>query len=72
MLYLTDTGRRWDGFDVSVRDKVNLANSFQQSAFSHLKFRRTQDIIDAAEADVLPDRIMITVHPQRWSNSFSP
>lgn len=22
MLYLTDTGRRWDGYDVSVRDKI--------------------------------------------------
>ena len=36
------------------------------------RFRRTQDIIDAAEADVLPDKIMITVHPQRWNDSFLP
>jgi len=35
-----------------------------------LRFRGTQDIIDAAEEGLLPDRIMITVHPQRWSDSF--
>ena len=32
-----------------------------------LRFRGTQGIIDAAEGGVLPDRVMITVHPQRWS-----
>ena len=31
------------------------------------RFRSTQDIIDAAYAGRLPDKIMITVHPQRWS-----
>ncbi|MBC8180177.1 hypothetical protein H8E88_03550 [candidate division KSB1 bacterium] len=37
-----------------------------------LRFLSTQDIIDAAFADKLPDKIMITVHPQRWSDSFLP
>ena len=37
-----------------------------------LRFRSTQDIIDAAYAGLLPDRIMITVHPQRWTDSFLP
>ena len=37
-----------------------------------LRFRTTQDIIEAAEGGLLPDRIMITVHPQRWSDSFLP
>ena len=36
------------------------------------RFRRTQDIIDAAYADKLPEKIMLTVHPQRWSDSFLP
>ena len=36
------------------------------------KFRTTQDIIDAAEGGLLPDKIMLTVHPQRWSDSFLP
>jgi len=34
VLYLTDTGRRWDGQKVSIRDKVEIP-----SHFSHLSFR---------------------------------
>jgi len=30
-------------------------------------FRSTDDIIRAAEQGRLPEQIMITVHPQRWS-----
>ena len=63
VLYLTDTGRRWDGSDVSVRDKVA---SKGQNAFDNLKFRSTMDIITAAQNGLLPDRIMINTHPQRW------
>ena len=61
VLYLTDTGRRWDGGAVSVRDKV-------KSDFKYT-FRQTDDIIRAAQAAELPSQIMFTFHPQRWSNS---
>lgn len=59
--YLTDTGRRWDGEKVSVRDKVN-------STIVHA-FKTTNDIIRAAEQGALPDQIMFTFHPQRWTDS---
>lgn len=62
VFYLTDTGRRWDGARYSRRDKV-------QSAFN-LTFRTTEDIISAVNAHTLPQKIMITVHPQRWTNNF--
>ena len=67
VFYLTDTGRRWDGARVSVRDRV-------ESGFSgpEFVFRSTNDIIVAAEAMRLPSRIMINVHPQRWTDSFGP
>lgn len=65
VLYLTDTGRRWDGEKVSIRDKVT-GNSLSSRYF----FRSTFDIIQAANANLLPNQIMITVHPQRWSNNF--
>ena len=58
--YLTDTGRRWNGEKVSVRDKV-------ATSFSH-SFRTTNDIIKAAEQDALPNQIMFTFHPQRWTD----
>ena len=34
-----------------------------------IKFRSTFDIIRAAEEGRLPDKIMFTFHPQRWTNN---
>lgn len=59
--YLTDTGRRWDGEKVSVRDKIRNLNSHG------LSFNTTFAIIE--NVDKLPDQIMITTHPQRWNNN---
>lgn len=106
VLYLTDTGRRWDGKG-SVRDKVsgqrsavsnnskfqipnskfqtnqksqnqnnlkttNSETQTQHSALStqNLKFHSTKDIITAAH--LLPDQIMFTFHPQRWTDEPLP
>ncbi len=66
--YLTDTGRRWDGDGFSVRDKINKIGG----AGRELKFRSTMDIIVAAKSGLLPDKIMITTHPQRWNDRFMP
>ena len=62
VFYLTDTGRRWDGEKVSVRDKVN--NPFS------LNFKTTHEI--SHRINELPDLIMITIHPQRWTNKSLP
>lgn len=64
VLYLSDTGRRWDGSMVSVRDKVQGLGMGRQTS----DIRTTFDIIRAAQKGQLPDQIMITVHPQRWTN----
>lgn len=61
VFYLTDTGRRWDGEKVSVRDKV-------KSGFD-LSFRHTEEIIQAAAGGLLPHQIMFTFHPQRWNDN---
>lgn len=61
-LYLTDTGRRWNGDKVSVRDKVNSKYKFD--------LKSTQDVINAIPQ--FPDKIMITIHPQRWDDRFLP
>ncbi len=60
VFYLTDTGRKWDGNKVSVRDKVKISNV--------QRFRSTTDIIKAAHDGKLPDKVMFTFHPQRWSD----
>ena len=98
VMYLTDTGRRWDGENVAVRDKAQGSelraqgkNPFtdwkvkpynywndQQPATSNQqpailpKFHTTFDIIRAAEEGKLPDKIMMTFHPQRWTNRPFP
>ncbi len=64
VFYLTDTGRRWNGDKVSVRDKVN--QNF------NLSFHTTFEIIEALKRKQLPNQIMMTFHPQRWhDNSIS-
>ena len=60
--YLTDTGRRWDGHGVSVRDKVET--SFNK------RYHSSKQIIQAVENNDLPDQIMFTFHPQRWHNNY--
>ena len=63
--YLTDTGRRWDGYKVSVRDRIE---GYQEQWIKEgLVFHSTSDIMRAVKENRLPDRIMITVHPQRWN-----
>lgn len=70
VFYLTDTGRRWDGYKVSVRDKIPLYQD--QWTEQDLVYRRTQAIIRAVKEDRLPPRIMITTHPQRWNSRPIP
>ena len=121
VLYLTDTGRRWDGEKVNVRDKwhsvwnpsksgsvlpmnfisqthevpasqnmeqkengfkdwkvqpkINSAMRMSQEAIrfqQQYNFRSTFDIIKAAEENRLPDKIMLTFHPQRWTDKPLP
>jgi len=64
MLYLTDTGRRWNGVSYSVWDKVK--NNFNYTDKS------TSDIIRDLNLNALPDQIMINTHPQRWNDNLVP
>jgi hypothetical protein len=96
VMYLTDTGRRWDGDSVSIRDKA--VGDRRQAAKDQTKgrmrgwttggeenptprtqlpelfprFHSTFDIINAAEKGQLPDKIMMTFHPQRWTDKLVP
>lgn len=66
VLYLTDTGRRWDGYKVSVRDKIEgYQEEWNRKGWS---FHSTDDIIRALQENRLPDQLMITTHPQRWND----
>jgi len=61
VFYMTDTGRKWDGEKVSVRDKV-------ETVFK-LSFTSTNQLIKASNHNQLPNQIMFTFHPQRWSDN---
>jgi len=66
VFYLTDTGRRWDGWKVSLRDKVPQQERWKEQG---LVFHSTREIIQAAENGNLPHKIMFTFHPQRWTDN---
>lgn len=59
--YLTDTGRRWNGSKVSVRDKVDTSYEYS--------FKNTCNVIAGILDNQLPDHIMLTFHPQRWNTN---
>lgn len=60
ILYLTDTGRCWDGGKYSVRDYVT--NNFQFS------FHTTSDIIKSIKNMELPNQVILQSHTL-WTNS---
>ena len=65
VFYLTDTGRRWDGYKVSVRDKIS---QYQDDWIAQgLTFHSTDDVINSLHEKRIPNKLMITVHPQRWN-----
>lgn len=61
VFYLTDTGRRWNGNGVSVRDKVDTIYS--------MRYRWTDEIILALDAGEFPRQVMFNFHPQRWHDN---
>ena len=65
VFYLTDTGRRWDGYKVSVRDKIPQYQD--EWTVKGLTFHSTEDVIDGLHRGIIPKNLMVTVHPQRWN-----
>ena len=62
VLYLTDTGRRWNSELTSIRDKVHSAYNFQ--------IKNTDQLINLIQENKLPEQIMINTHPQRWNDNI--
>ena len=70
VFYLTDTGRRWDGFNVSVRDRIPI---YQDEWIRQGKvYHKTDDIIRTIESGGFPGQVMLTTHPQRWTDNKIP
>ncbi len=64
VFYVTDTGRKWNNADASIRDKV-------QSSFD-IKIDSSFHFIQLLKEDALPDKMMINTHPQRWDDALLP
>ncbi len=67
IFYLTDTGRRWDGWKYSIRDKIEQQGNWIKQG---LIFHSTSEIIDAIKKNKFPQKAFITTHPQRWNDNF--
>jgi hypothetical protein len=63
-ILITDTGRMWDGDKVSIRDKPNYSLTAKWPVY-----HSTFDIIKALTGGTFPDIAMMTIHPQRWTDS---
>jgi hypothetical protein len=62
-LYLTDTGGYWNNPKYNIRDKIN------SDLNSKYAFKATNSLIDNIKNNQLPKRLMINIHPQRWSDN---
>ena len=70
VFYLPDTGRCWDGYKVSVRDKIPV---YQDEWIRRgWVYHTTDQLIDAIAQGTLPPQVMITTHPQRWTDELRP
>lgn len=77
--YFTDTARMWDGEKYNVRDKQPVGseqpfitakgNPFATSAIPlHYPIHSTFDFMEWLNTKPDPDVLMITTHPQRWTD----
>lgn len=66
VLYLTDTGRRWNGEKYSVRDKTNLINSLSK----RYNAKTSSELIRLFQTPNFENQIMLTFHPQRWNSNM--
>lgn len=70
--YFTDTGRRWDGEEVSIRDKITVGGQGKNSDFPNYQCRTTFEIIRLIQKGEFPAPAMMTFHPQRWHDASVP
>ena len=66
MVYLTDTGRSWNG--VNRRDKVTERTLAWKA--EGWVYETTDDMIKAVQEGRFPTRVMMTTHPQRWTDNM--
>lgn len=75
VIYFTDTARMWDGGKYNIRDKVMDSGKLQAASGEQSgKKRRIHSTFDFIRwLETRPDvpLMMITTHPQRWTDKWS-
>ncbi len=59
VLYITDAGREWNNELINRRDRVDSSFNF--------RFNHTEEIISNINRGVLPNKIMVNIHPEHWA-----
>lgn len=62
LFYITDTGRKWNNKDASIRDKVDTPFEINVKSTTHF--------IELISSGMMPDQMMINTHPQRWNDGL--
>jgi hypothetical protein len=65
VFYITDTGRRFDGGKVSIRDKPRQKIYTQWPSYHSMS-----DILKAIRENSFPKVVLMTLHPQRWTDNW--
>jgi hypothetical protein len=60
--YFTDTGRQWNSRIGNLRDKTDNGQ--------FMYFKNTIQFIHAIKEGVIPRKIIVNVHPERWHDNF--
>jgi hypothetical protein len=66
--YFTDTARMWDGGKYNVRDKSVICDQLSVISSKKRKIHTTFDFIEYIKNKPTGNGMMITTHPQRWTD----
>lgn len=74
VLYLTDTGRKWNADKSNIRDRIikGMGITLHDPLSLGFSFSATDEIISAIKTNSLPGKIIINTHPQRWNGKTVP
>ena len=65
--YLTDTGRMWDGDKHGVNQYDRVPSQREQAGVG---YHHTDEMIEAIRSGSFPQRVMLSAHPQRWTDDI--
>jgi hypothetical protein len=70
--YFTDTARMWDGGKYNVRDKSVISHESSVTSSKMNTIHSTYDFIEYINNGPTENGMMITTHPQRWTDQPLP